>query len=101
VQLGVRRQLHSAMREAVRCGEVGPQAAARLYALSARVERPLHADTCALYRQLLRACAGQRAALGKDGAADPRLPHLNILLVLAGAFFGQDEELAAMWDDEE
>ena len=60
------------------------------------------AGTCALYRQLLRLCAQQRAALCVDAApADPLLPHLNILITLAGAFFGQDEELAAMWEEDE
>ncbi|EFN58051.1 expressed protein [Chlorella variabilis] len=101
-QLQVRRQLHSAMREAVRCERLAPEAAAHLYALSARIEKPLHAGTCALYRQLLRLCAQQRAALCVDAApADPLLPHLNILITLAGAFFGQDEELAAMWEEDE
>jgi hypothetical protein len=118
----VRRQLHSAVRQAVREeGALTPRAAALLYALSARIEKPLHAGTCALYRELLRRCAARRAALGAAAAAattaanepgaaadaahaveaDPLLPHLNILIISAGAYFGQDEELATMWDDDE
>ena len=124
----MRRQLHSAVRQAVRGeGALTPEAAAQLYALSARIEKPLHAGTCALYRELLRKCAARRAALGaaapaaavaaaaavqpggaadaaeavEAAAADPLLPHLNILIVIAGAYFGQDEELATMWDDDE
>ncbi|PRW56469.1 Gem-associated 2 [Chlorella sorokiniana] len=98
-QLQVRRQLHAAIRQVVREEQLDPAAAALLYALSARIEKPLHAGTCALYRQLLRLCASQRAALGS--AADPSLPHLNIMIVIAGAYFAQDEELATMWDDDE
>ncbi len=169
-QLQVRRQLHAAIRQVVREEQLDPAAAALLYALSARIEKPLHAGgaaearvglagseaavaarsrvdcattvqitalaglhrlgnpclclllpyplcltctlcctlphplsipagTCALYRQLLRLCASQRAALAS--AADPALPHLNIMIVVAGAYFGQDEELATMWDDDE
>ena len=131
LQLQVRRQLHSTVRQAVREGGVlTPQAAAQLYALSARIEKPLHAGTCALYRELLRLCAAQRAALAAPtatgaaaaagpaaaggvageaaadiaataAAASPLLPHLNILIIIAGAYFGQDEGLASMWDDEE
>ncbi|KAI7839292.1 hypothetical protein COHA_006990 [Chlorella ohadii] len=97
--LQVRRQLHAAIRQVVREEQLDPAAAALLYALSARIEKPLHAGTCALYRQLLRLCASQRAALAS--AADPALPHLNIMIVVAGAYFGQDEELATMWDDDE
>ncbi|KAL4427817.1 hypothetical protein ABPG75_001906 [Micractinium tetrahymenae] len=103
-QLQVRRQLHSAIRAAVEEEVVAPEAAATLYALSARIEKPLHAGTCALYRQLLRHCAAQRAALGgasANAACDPRLAHLNIMITIAGAYFGQDEELATMWDDDE
>lgn len=98
-QLQVRRQLHAAIWAALREEGVAPDAAAQLYALSARIEKPLHADTCALYRQLLRFAAGRRAAAA--GPADPALPHLNILIAIAGAYFGQDEELATMWDDDE
>ncbi|KAL4442036.1 hypothetical protein ABPG77_011297 [Micractinium sp. CCAP 211/92] len=103
-QLQVRRQLHSAIHAAVEEETVAPEAAAMLYALSARIEKPLHAGTCALYRQLLRHCAAQRAALGSSGdgaACGPHLAHLNILITIAGAYFGQDEELATMWDDDE
>lgn len=98
LQLQVRRQLHSAIRAAVREGLLTADSAPALYALSARTEKPLHADTCALYRQLLKLCAAQRAAA--TGADDPLLPHLNIHIALAGAYFGQDEELAAVWDAE-
>ena len=61
-----------------------------------RIEKPLHADTCALFRALLRHCARLRA--GAAGPADPRLPHLNILISIAGGCFGQDEQLARAWE---
>ena len=97
-QLQIRRQLHAAIREVVREGRLDAAAAPRLYALAARLEKPLHAGTCALLRQLVRTAAAQRAAAG--GPADPALPHLNIAIAVAGGYFGQDEELAAMWDED-
>lgn len=42
-QLQVRRQLHAAIRQVVREERLDPAAAALLYALSARIEKPLHA----------------------------------------------------------
>lgn len=77
-----------------------PADAAALYALAARVERPLAADTAALFRALLRCCAAARAAL-PGGPRDPLLPHLNVLTAIAGAYFGQDEELAGLWEEED
>ncbi|PSC68095.1 Gem-associated 2 [Micractinium conductrix] len=104
-QVQVRRQLHAAIQSAVQQEALAPEAAASLYALSARMDKPLPAGTSALYRDLLRCCAAQRAALGADGggaaAAHPRLPHLNILIAVVGAYFGQDEELAGMWEGDE
>jgi gem associated protein 2 len=72
--------------------------ASMLYALSARVEKPLHGSTAAAYRALLRRCCEWRAETKER--FDPLLPHLNVLIVLAGAYFGQDESLSALFDDE-
>ena len=76
------------------------EVAAEIYALSARVERPLHADTAAAYCALLRKCKIWRAQ-GIGSSIDPLLPHLNILICIAGGYFKQDEELSAVWDEEE
>ncbi|KFM29120.1 hypothetical protein F751_5476 [Auxenochlorella protothecoides] len=65
-----------------------PGAAAELFALSIRVETPLQANTCAAYRRLLRHCCSLRAGLGSDAHTD-LLPHLNILVVICTAVFGQ------------
>lgn len=80
----------------VRQERLDPAAAPALYALCARVETPLQAGTAALFRQLLRCCAAQRAAA--PGPAGPELPHLNVAIIVAGAYFRQDEDLAGMWD---
>jgi len=77
-----------------------PELAAELYALSARVERPLHADTAASYRSLLRKCKLWRLQ-SITSPTDPLLPHLNILISIAGGYFRQDEKLSSMWDEEE
>ena len=62
-----------------------------------RVEKPLQGSLCAGYRALLRRCAARRAEV--EDAADPLLPHLNVLIALAGCYFGQDEELAGLWEE--
>lgn len=98
-QVAVVAAVGAAVRSAVACAALAPADAARLYALSARLERPLHADTAAAYRALLRRCKEWRS--GAAGTADPSLPHLNVLITLAGAFFRQDEELAAVWEEDE
>ncbi len=54
---------------------------------------------CALYRALLRHCARLRAAASDPH--DPLLPHLNILIAISGCYFGQDETLAAAWEEVE
>lgn len=72
--------------------------ASLVYALSARIEKPLHSDSCAAYRSLLKKCCEWRASITDDH--DESLPHLNILITIAGAYFGQDEELAKEWNDE-
>jgi survival of motor neuron protein-interacting protein 1 len=77
-----------------------PELAAEIYALSARVERPLHADTSATYRSLLRKCKIWRVECIST-ATDPLLPHLNILISIAGGYFRQDPELSSMWNEEE
>ncbi|KAK9810074.1 hypothetical protein WJX72_004382 [[Myrmecia] bisecta] len=69
-----------------------------LYALAARLEKPLAARTSAQLRSLLRHCACLRADV--LDAADPLLPHLNVMIAIAGAYFGQDEALASQGTDE-
>lgn len=63
-----------------------------LFALSAVLQRPLAPDVSAAYRTLVRRCAAWRAGL--PGRGDPSLPRLNVLMAIAGGYFGQDEVLA-------
>lgn len=65
-----------------------------LFALAARIEKPLHADAGAAFRALLRKCATLRTSA--SGPADPALPQLNVLIAIAGAYFGQDENLSRL-----
>lgn len=92
-------RLQKAVQYITSAPELAPGDAAQVYALSARIELPLHADTAAAYRALLRKCRELRA--GVTVPQDPLLPHLNVLIVLAGGFFRQDEELSALWEDDE
>lgn len=97
-QVRVLRRLEEEMQRVLQSGNLSAGDCALLYALAARVERPLHGGTCALFRSLLRHCARLRAALLH--ARDPLLPHLNVLIAIAGGYFGQDEELATLWEED-
>ena len=67
-----------------------------LFALAARLDKPLRADAAACFRGVLRRCAALRAGVGDRG--DPLLPRLNVLIAVAGAYFGQDEGLVRLVD---
>ena len=59
-----------------------------LFALSAAVDTPLDADTCAAVRSLLRRCSSMRAAKSE---VDDEVIMLNILITISGKYFGQSE----------
>ncbi|GLC36408.1 hypothetical protein PLESTB_000765000 [Pleodorina starrii] len=64
-----------------------------LFALAAVLERPVPPDVAAAMRDLVRRCSFWRASLERSD--DPVLPRLNVLLAVAGGYFGQDEQLSA------
>ncbi|GIL82412.1 hypothetical protein Vretimale_11850 [Volvox reticuliferus] len=64
-----------------------------LFALAAVLERPVPPDVAAAMRDLVRRCSAWRADLKHP--EDPVLPRLNVLLAVAGGYFGQDELLCA------
>lgn len=57
-----------------------------IFALCAAIDTPLHADTCATLRGLLRKCASLQA---QKEELDDEAIMLNILATIAGRFFGQ------------
>lgn len=59
-----------------------------LFALCATVDAPLHADTSAALRSLLRKCASIRAGKAE---LDEEVVMLNILATISGRYFGQSE----------
>ncbi|PNW79194.1 hypothetical protein CHLRE_09g405650v5 [Chlamydomonas reinhardtii] len=63
-----------------------------LFALAAVLERPVPPDVSAALRELVRRCCALRAGLSRSD--DPSLPRLNVLLAVAGGYFGQDEHLS-------
>jgi gem associated protein 2 len=65
-----------------------------LFALTAKLDKPIHAETAAALRQMLRHCCHLRAGLQLHD--DPLLPLLNILIAISGAYFGQDEEFSGL-----
>ncbi|KAG2429548.1 hypothetical protein HXX76_010783 [Chlamydomonas incerta] len=64
-----------------------------LFALSAVLERPVPPDVSAALRELVRRCSALRSCLARPD--DPSLPRLNVLLAVAGGYFGQDEALSS------
>ncbi|GAQ87224.1 Survival motor neuron interacting protein [Klebsormidium nitens] len=60
-----------------------------LFALCATVGKPLDPDTQAALRDLLRTAALRRA--NKVSPGDPELAVLNMLIAIAGRYFGQQE----------
>lgn len=63
-----------------------------LYCLLARLEKPLYQDAAAVVRQLYRRCCELRAALSTEaGTFAQDLAALNVLVCIAGAYFGQGE----------
>jgi len=71
-------------------------AAANIYALSAKIELPLHSDMAATYRSLVHMCYRWKENVQKDETKgkDAVCAFVDVLLVIAGAFFQQDEVLA-------
>ncbi|XP_006663367.1 gem-associated protein 2-like [Oryza brachyantha] len=57
-----------------------------LFALCVAVDTPLDAETCASLRSLLRKCAN---ILATKSVMDDEVAMLNILIAIAGRFFGQ------------
>ena len=86
-----------------------------LYALLARLEKPLHQDMAAVIRQLFRRCCALRAGLNSSEAArcssrsssdelspedETNLALLNTLIVITGSYFGQGEIYVVFHSDE-
>ncbi|KAI8469388.1 MAG: survival motor neuron interacting protein 1-domain-containing protein [Monoraphidium minutum] len=70
-----------------------------LFALAARLDKPLTPELAAALRGLLRHCAALRGRV--EAAEDPLLARLNVLIAVAGAYFGQDESMVAVIDSSE
>lgn len=60
-----------------------------LYALLAKLEKPLKPEMCSLIRTLARLCSTFRANLAS--AEDPLLPQLNLFICLVGRYFDQTD----------
>lgn len=58
-----------------------------IYALLARIEKPLHKDTVFLIRKLYKICSKLRSVITDE--ADGSLPDLNLLITITGIYFGQ------------
>ncbi|KAG7392241.1 gem (nuclear organelle) associated protein 2 [Phytophthora pseudosyringae] len=72
-------------------GQVSRARAVWIYALLARLDKPVHASVAATIRQILRRCWTMRCEL--ESPSEIQLKSLNILIVIAGDFFGQLHDL--------
>ncbi|KAH7425797.1 hypothetical protein KP509_11G071900 [Ceratopteris richardii] len=73
--------------------QLGHHRAMWLFALAAAVDYPLDDQTCAAFRDLLRKCAEFRAVKSE---VDEELYMINILITIAGEFFGQAEQFSTL-----
>uniref|UniRef100_M4C4K0 Gem-associated protein 2 n=1 Tax=Hyaloperonospora arabidopsidis (strain Emoy2) TaxID=559515 RepID=M4C4K0_HYAAE len=62
-----------------------------MYALMARLDKPVHAAVAATIRQILRRCWTLRCEL--ETPSEVQLKSLNVLIVITGDFFGQLHDL--------
>ena len=83
-----------------------------LYALLSRIHRPLHDSSAAILRSLFKHCSHLRASYAKKWSAmsgegqkqladSGILSRLNLLIVLSGVYFGQDEKMCGIVELEE
>ena len=79
-----------------------------LYALLSRIHRPLHDTTAAAIRSLFKHCSELRVAYAEEWHSAPErraeleaqkvLPRLNLLYVISGVYFGQDEKMTGLME---
>jgi len=82
-------QLEEEVEKLGKQGSISAEEAHAIYSLAVRLEYPLMADTEASMGQLLRQCS--RLRVSDEGEA--RRAYLDVLQVIAGAYFGQDMAL--------
>ncbi|KAK1947165.1 Maspardin [Phytophthora citrophthora] len=86
-------EYHAAWLSSEDMGQVSRARAVWIYALLARLDKPVHANVAATIRQILRCCWTLRCEL--EAPSEIQLKSLNILIVIAGDFFGQLHDLEA------
>ena len=91
-------QFESEVGAYMKCDALSREIATRLYAMTLFIDLPCHGDVSALLRMLVRKCASLRARIPRPD--DEHLACLNLIIVVCGGFFRQDEELASMWDED-
>lgn len=91
-------QFESEVGSFMKCDALSRETATRLYAMTLFIDLPCHWDVSAQLRMLVRKCASLRAT--KPRPDDEHLACLNLIIVVCGGFFRQDEELASMWDED-
>lgn len=69
--------------------DINQQRGQWLYALLAKLEKPLKPEMCSVIRTLARSCSSCRAKLAV--AENPLLPQLNLFICLVGRYFDQTD----------
>jgi len=65
------------------------QASGWIYALLSKIQWPLHRDTAAMLRAILRLCCKQRAQVQE--IEDQILPMLNVIILITGNYYKQSD----------
>lgn len=90
-------RLHIRQLEGMTLRALTPLRCQWLFALASKLEKPIHGETAASFRSMLRHFASWRSTVTSQD--DAMLPYMNVMISIAGAYFGQDEQLARIVSD--
>lgn len=95
-QVKLQKELQSTIAKLDSETELSEDVASKLYVMLLCLEYPCHSDVSASLRSLVRKCCEIRSTI--HDTSSKTLGRVNVILVIAGGFFGQNEELASMWE---
>ena len=71
------------------CNQISTEAGKWIFALLARIDKPLSVDSSSMIRDLYRIVANMRSFLASSEITDDKLAVLNTLITVSGLYFGQ------------
>ncbi len=77
------------------CNQISTEAGKWIFALLARIDKPLSIDSSSMIRDLYRIVASMRSTLASSEITDDKLAVLNTLITVSGLYFGQADSHGA------